>query len=249
MWLQQPDCCVFLLARLVILLQQSSLMAPVIAYTTRTVLLPICTKVSPVSHGWCQVPLLLQLSFCLIGWNATEWRDRENTFYCPFVPGKLRHSKKCTVCHYKSFLSSKMGFSVTTGIFCPASQVSVAVALHQAQPPLIPRAMLCVPSHSHLLHITTRSTHRIPSEHWRLTDWKYLALIFSGLSHGENILRSGKQMFPGCPLCSCPDEVQGGMRGECTVFPLWAVPVVTVTGGVLAPAPPTFMHCSTSRQR
>lgn len=145
---------------------------------------------------------------------------------------------------------SKMDFGVTAGIFCPASQVSVAVALHQSQLPLIPGAVLRVRSRSHLLHITTGSTRRTPSEHWRLADWKFLVLIFSGLSHGEKFLRSRKQTFPGCPFWSCPDEVQGEVRGEWTVFPLWAVPEgTTVTGGVLAPAPPTFMHCSTSRQR
>lgn len=94
------------------------------------------------------------------------------------------------------------------------------------------------------------------SEHDTSSNWKYLALIFGGLSHWNlqdrkaNISRkflSGavlKRFWEGCIEAELPSgKPKDG-------FPLWASPEgTTVTGGVLSPALPAFTPCFSSMQR
>lgn len=59
---------------------------------------------------------------------------------------------------------------------------------------LVPRAMLHVcnlPDCDHQAHTSHPHVRHLPN-------WQSLALIFGGLSHGKEILRTGKQIFPGC---------------------------------------------------
>lgn len=76
-------------------------------------LLSICSKATQLTHGWCQVPPLLHphivAAAFLSHWDRAaimqcNGKMEKRHFTLSFIPGKIRHSRRYTVCHYRASL-------------------------------------------------------------------------------------------------------------------------------------------------